>query len=442
MKSNSDVTREPSSSNQGWYQAVRLCEFYLRKPTKTDILLERLPRGIGTRQRRLCQFLFIGVVRNLKLIDFAVKSFLEKKPRPRLKSILFVAAYEMLSGHASRIPRIIDHAVGQARYLTSPREAGLVNAVLRRIPEALSTPCKPGDDPVKQWALTRSHPEWMVQRWLHNYGANSTQKLLAWNQNSALVYLRLRKHSKDNIPSWLEPSQWPGFYLFDSRHRPDVEKLLYQGKAYVQDPSTRLAVELLAVRPGERILDLCAAPGGKSLLIADELESSEGLLVCIDRPGPRFHRLEENLQSAPKAKAVAVKADLRKTTPAMLAARNLPGSFDAVLLDAPCSNTGVLRRRPDAKWRLLPEDIERLTELQLQLLKRAAEFVCPAGRLVYSTCSLEPEENILVVEKFLEQTDEGFRLESKTVFTPWQDEHDGGAAFLLSKPKELLPKSG
>ena len=430
MKSYSTMTDEPQFSNPGWYYAVRLCEAYLRRPGKTDVLLERLPDGLDARERRLCQFLFFGVVRNFKLIEFAVKSFLKKQPRPRLKSILFVAAFELLSGDDSRAPKIIDHAVSQAQGLVSSSEAGLVNAVMRRLLPVLLEPESPEQDPVAQLALTWSHPEWLVQRWLQGFGSESTQKLLTWDQKPAPVYLRLRKHSLSNPPEDLEPVRWPGFYLFNNRVWPEVDQLLKEGRAFIQDPSTRLPVEMLALRPGESVLDLCAAPGGKSVLIAEELNGG-GLMVCLDKSGRRLERLRENLRCVEGVEITIFEADLRETAPADLEARNLPGRFDAVLLDAPCSNTGVLRRRPDAKWRLEPDDICRMSDLQQLLLKRAGEFVRPGGRLVYSTCSLEPEENHEVVEKFLSQSGGAFHLEHKTAYTPWQNHHDGGSAFLL-----------
>ena len=431
MKSDPEMTGEPLSSNSGWYHAVCLCEAYLRRPGKTDVLLERLPDGLEARDRRLCQFLFFGVVRNFKLIEFAVKSFIKKQPRPKLKSILFVAGFELLSGDVSRAPKIIDHAVSQAQSLVSSREAGMVNAVLRRLLPVLLEPESQDQDPVAQWALTWSHPEWLVQRWLQGFGADLTQKLLIWDQKPAPVYLRLRKHSLSSPSDNLEFTRWPGFYLFNSRAWPEVEQLLQQGKAFIQDPSSRLPVELLAVRPGERVLDLCAAPGGKSVLIAEELTGGDGLLVCLDKSASRLERLKENLRCVKKVEITIFESDLRETTPAEFEARNLPSRFDAVLLDAPCSNTGVLRRRPDAKWRLRPDDISRMSELQYLLLRRAVEFVRPGGRLVYSTCSLEPEENHEVVEKFISQTKGAFRLEHKRSYTPWQNYHDGGSAFLL-----------
>ena len=140
MKPYFRMTGEPLSSNPGWYHAVCLCEAYLRRPGKTDVLLERLPDGLDARERRLCQFLVLGVVRNFKLIEFAVKSFLKKQPRPRLKSILFVTAFELLSADASRAPKIIDHAVSQAQDMVSYHEAGLVNAVMRRLLPVLLEP--------------------------------------------------------------------------------------------------------------------------------------------------------------------------------------------------------------------------------------------------------------------------------------------------------------
>jgi 16S rRNA (cytosine967-C5)-methyltransferase len=246
----------------------------------------------------------------------------------------------------------------------------------------------------------------------------------------------------------LKPTTWPGFFEVESGHWAEVEPLLKSGRLYLQDPSTRLPVELLAPRAGEAVLDLCAAPGGKSLLIADAMKSSTansapgGRLVAMDLPAedvqrgaPRLERLKENLARVPAGIDVAlVQGDVLANVVLVLREHRLPESFDAVLLDVPCSNTGVMRHRVDVKWRLQPGDFRKHPQQQLSMLHNAARLVGPGGRLVYSTCSLDAEENEHVVRAFLAGKAGGpFELERSVTSYPWTSGHDGAGAFLLRK---------
>jgi 16S rRNA (cytosine967-C5)-methyltransferase len=198
-----------------------------------------------------------------------------------------------------------------------------------------------------------------------------------------------------------------------------------------------LAPELLAPSPGSTALDLCAAPGGKSLLLA-AMVGPGGCVVSVDQPGARIARLELNAArhraaNPAGARIEIVAADVLALDAATLAVRSLPAQFDAVMLDAPCSNTGVLRHRVDARWRLQPGDPAAQAETQLKLLRAAAAFVAPGGRLVYSTCSLEPEENAGVIEAFLAGAGTDFTLERSIEHRPWETGHDGAGVFLLRR---------
>ena len=177
------------------------------------------------------------------------------------------------------------------------------------------------------------------------------------------------------------------------------------------------------------VLDLCAAPGGKSIQLLQRITAPGGLLVSVDVPGVRFQRLQENLDRYQKSgiEKFQVAADVLD-----LQAANLPqATFDVVYLDVPCSNTGVLQRRPDAKWRQSESMGSELTALQGALLKSASRFVARGGALIYSTCSVNVEENQGVVEQFVEEANEGFLLEKQAVSLPWQSGHDGAGVFLL-----------
>ena len=218
----------------------------------------------------------------------------------------------------------------------------------------------------------------------------------------------------------------------ESGHWAKVEPLLRSGQIYLQDPSTRLPIELLAPQAGEKVLDLCAAPGGKSLMIADAMKA--GQLVAVDLPTARIERLKENLSRVTTVNVALVQADLLGEIGSVLQEHELPPVYDAVLLDAPCSNTGVMRHRVDVKWRLQAGDFKKHPRQQLSLLHAAARLVGPRGRLVYSTCSIDTEENEHVVrEFFLSRAGGAFTREKSVISLPWETGHDGGAAFLLRR---------
>jgi 16S rRNA (cytosine967-C5)-methyltransferase len=191
-----------------------------------------------------------------------------------------------------------------------------------------------------------------------------------------------------------------------------------QGMFYVQDPSTLLAVQQLGPRPGEIVLDLCAAPGGKLTHIA-QLMQDQGRLIAHDISADRLRLVHENCARLGVSCVQAISASEMTQTAAKTSAR-----FDRVLIDAPCSNTGVMRRRVDLRWRIRPEEIERLSTMQLDLLKAGAGLVKPGGTVVYSTCSLEPEENGKLVADFLKVAP-AMRLESERELHPSRDGVDG-----------------
>ncbi|HET7537002.1 MAG TPA: RsmB/NOP family class I SAM-dependent RNA methyltransferase, partial [Candidatus Didemnitutus sp.] len=254
------------------------------------------------------------------------------------------------------------------------------------------------------------------------------------NQTPAPVYARWRSKDKAAaVPDFLAPTKWPGFFEVKAGHWEEVRKLANDGSLYLQDPSTRLCIELLAPQPNETILDACAAPGGKSLMIADTMQT--GRVVALDEEGPRLARLRENLNRAPQGVTVALMpGDLNTAGAHFFADFNLPDTYDAVLLDAPCSNTGVMRHRIDVKWRLQEGDIAKHAKQQVSLLHAAARMVRPGGRLVYSTCSTEAEENEKVIKAFFDSRAGGpFKLERQVLAYPWVDGHDGAGAFLLRK---------
>lgn len=414
----------------GWEAAVGLTERWLARSERVDTLLEGLPSALTGQERARAQQLFYGVVRWSSRLEAALAGLMARPPRTKVKAVLVVAGFELLEGGPGLTAKVIHHAVEKAKTVCSAKEAGLVNAVARKL--ALRLAEKPADI-----ATELAHPEWLVGRWTQQFGAATTRQLLEWNQQPAPVYARWRIEAP--VPEFLAPTKWPGFYEVKAGKWDEVRRLANEGALYVQDPSTRLCIGLLAPQPGEVILDACAAPGGKSLFIADVMKS--GKVIALDEPAEpgkvdiRLVRLKENLARAPAGVEVAqVEADLRKVNTVFYRNLNLPESYDAVLLDAPCSNTGVMRHRIDVKWRLQDGDFARHAEAQLELLHAAARLVRPGGRIVYSTCSIDGQENDQVIKAFFDSRAGGpFKLEASVQAYPWKDGHDGAGAFLLKK---------
>ena len=436
-----NVQDQPLS--EGMSLAGRLCESYLRGPRRVDWMLEELPSSVSPEVRRRCHFLFFGVIRNLSFIGWIVDRLTDRAPRRKLRALLYVAIGEIIVGAEGALPRIVDHAVRRATPLLSPSEVSFLNAVLRRVAPLIEAKRVEvegalgdgeGEPSICRLALYYSHPEWLIRRWSLDYSWRSIHQLLRWNQAPPPVYLRMHREGSSDPPfDRGGQTPWRGFYSCQGVPWSEVLKVVRSGRGYVMDPGSRMAVELLDPKRGERVLDLCAAPGGKSRLIAERLSGSPGLLVSLDRSGPQLTRLRENMAVVEAVEGRVVEADLLGAGPAALRAEGLPGEYEAVLIDVPCSNTGVLRRRPDVRWRLKPGRIEEYAQRQLELLVRASKFVGTGGRLVYSTCSIEREENEQVVEAFLQRSGDGFSLIDSISSKPWISNHDGGGSFLLAK---------
>jgi len=412
----------------GWDAAVLLTEAYLTGDRKADQLLDELPSDFIGDRRNTCQSLFLGALRHGHRTRAALKGLLRKKAKPGVESILLVSGYEILDSDAERHPKIIHHSVERSKKLVNRFEQGFLNAVLRKLPAALAS-----IDADQAPADFYSHPEWLVDHWQKEFPDDCIQ-LLEWNQRIPPTYLKLYD-ARITRPGGLETTEWPQFYRITSQvsWQDDLRPLLNQGNAYIKDPSTRLAPALLAPQAGESVLDLCAAPGGKAYDMAHAM-NGKGLIVAVDLPGNRIGRLEENLSTLRSGdlRCLIVESDLLALNASIFEAKDLPTTYDAVMLDAPCSNTGVIQRRTDVKWRLKPKDIKECAQLQLKLLQAAAAFVKPAGRIVYSTCSIELAENQQVVDAFLQgESGSAFELENIATSLPWETGHDGAGAFRI-----------
>lgn len=421
----------PDGERNGWDLSHHLLGQFLGEGRRLDHLLQ--DSRLESEEAARCRFFLSGTIRNLSLLEAVLDRLIPRRPRRRVWAILLLAAFEILE-NPEETPKIVHFAVEQGKRRVTKPECGLINSVLRRVPGPLLELSQlPGDDPASL-AIRYSHPEWLVRRWLAAFGVVSTRELLTWDQKPGPVYARFRPGPTDE-PIHLSgavATEWPGFVEIGSTPWSEITAALNAGAIYIQDPATRLAPELLGIQGPETILDLCSAPGGKTLQLAEKAAECGGRVVAVDLPSSRSVRLRENIDRRVGLPVTVIESDVRNLSSKSFLSRDLPEAFDGVLIDVPCSNTGVLRHRVDAKWRLRETDLRKLTRLQFHLIEAAARFVRPGGRLVYSTCSLEEEENDGVVKAFIDAHPD-FELLEGAVSRPWSSGHDGAGCFLLGK---------
>lgn len=411
--------------DDSWSVAVELLTEFCRRPARLDHLLERLPRTWNGGRRRACQSLLFGTVRHLRLLEKALDEFLQRRPKPKIRAALLVASWELMD-QPDRSAKVVHHAVEKVGTFAGKSGRGLANAVLRkvaqRLPELLATEISGAE----ALAWRYSHPEWRVRKWIGAFGEEETKRFLEWNQTEPTVFARWQS-DEEPVEGLAPVAGAGGYYRVESGAWARIEPYLREGRLYVQNPAARLAPELLLEAcPEGRVLDLCAAPGGKSLFLEANAGTEIEEIVAVDLAGPRFERMKENLARYNTKRIRAVATDVLEIANAEL------GTFAAALIDVPCSNSGVLQHKIDARWRQTPQSVDALLELQLQLLAAAAGCVQAGGVLIYSTCSIDPEENEGTVQRFLDsEAGRSFQLERAARSLPWRDLQDGAGAFLL-----------
>ena len=364
--------------------------------------------------RRLVTEIVNGTVKMAKHLDWVLSLFLtsRQKLNPYVKMILWSGLYQILFLEKVPAYAAVSEAVDMAKRV-GEGSAKLVNAVLRRVEREkheLEYP-DPEKNPVMYLAVVYSHPEWMVERWLLRYGWEDTVELLTFNNSSPELSVRANfiKVDREGLINRLEQEKvkakegriCPCGVIIEELPLPISELSSYQeGLFYVQQESVMLIALALAPHKGDVVLDLCCGVGGKSTHLA-EIMNNEGKIKAVDLYPHKLELLKANCRRLGVEIVEGVALDL-------LQASDL-GMADHVLLDAPCTGTGVLRSRADLRWRRSREDLEKMSEKQVELVKAASRYVPQGGRLAYCTCSLEPEENEEVVMRFL-QEHQNFRL--------------------------------
>ncbi|HKO98345.1 MAG TPA: 16S rRNA (cytosine(967)-C(5))-methyltransferase RsmB [Pyrinomonadaceae bacterium] len=370
-----------------------------------SVLLNARASELGPLDRALCHELVMGVLRWQLWLDRLAAIYSRREPSEldsAVRVILRLGLYQLR--FLNRVPdsAAVNESVNLVKHARLRSASGLVNAVLRRATrETEVDPAHNIDDPIERLAVETSHPLWLIDRWCKSFGLDEAGQFARANNEAAPVAFRVVKTRAEGSAildqlrqagGLIEPSQIARDAWRIRGATQSLASLAAQGCVYIQDEASQLVAEALNAQPGDKVLDLCAAPGSKTTQIAD---ASGATVIGSD---VHEHRL----------RALKTSVNLQGLTNVSLLTLNglnplpfLDETFDCVLVDAPCSGTGTLRRNPEIRWRISPGDIESLSQRQGVLLQNASRAVKPGGRLVYSTCSVEIEENEAIRQSFL-----------------------------------------
>ena len=416
------------------------------------VLVETLREvQLSERDRRFLTELVYGVTKAGASLDYMIGRYVAdlRKAQPAIRELLRLGFYQIFC--MDRVPpsAACNTAVELAKKHGRRGAESFVNGVLRaalREPERAAFP--DGRD-ARSLALRTWHPQWMVERWIRTYGYERTEELCRCNNTSAPLSMRVNtlRTNRDALMEQLaaagaqvRASAWvPDGIVLDAHGALDELAALREGLAQVQDESSMLVAHILGAEPGMTVIDACAAPGGKTTHIAQRMEN-RGRILAFDIYEEKIRRIERN------AKRLGISIIEAHLSDACEIGAVYAGQADRVLVDAPCSGLGVLRRKPDARWKKSARDAKTLPSLQHAILESAAQTVKKGGVLVYSTCTMEECENAAVVNAFLE-THTDFALEETGRFLPVQKtaermvqimpEADGPDGFFIARMRRL-----
>ncbi len=393
---------------QRWAQGGIFAETLVQREADT------LPRA----DRALVQAIVYGTLRQLSWLEHLRKALRPGKLEDGARWLVLSGLCQLFvleQAEYAAVNETVRLAPARVRAVVN----GMLRSALRRRQEFLAE-----RDSLPP-AIRYSTPSWLVKRWFAAFGVEETLTMLAWNIGTPPLYGRVNPlNPPAEIPAdWLPLEGLPRWYRLPAGLPAEA---LRAGQLYMADPSTRHCIRLLAPQVGERVLDACAAPGGKSVAMIGETMGAIHLLAT-DVEEHRLAPLRENLLRAGGQDVSVAAHDWTQPCPP-----EWRQAFDAVLLDVPCSNSGVLQRRVDARWRLSETEFSRLAALQSLILEQAAPAVKPGGRLVYSTCSIDPEEDRLLVEAFLARHPE-FCFEEDFLALPHREQADGAYAACLRR---------
>ena len=373
-----------------------------------DFPAAMLPEG---QDRAFVQDLVYTTIRRLRPLRRILGGFLKTWPKGELEALLYIGAAQILY-----MPDVPDFAavsatVDAAKASPNKNLAKVVNGVLRNL---IRKRDEEGVDFMEGALLEEreSFPTVLVKRWIDRFGRENAEKLCKWHNEPAETWIARPDRS---------------FTKLERGERVESVKGFAEGEFIVQDPGTQLAIELMDAKHGERILDACAAPGGKTIQLA-----WRGAKVTACEVNPRRRaRLMDNLNRV-GVMSGSGRVEVIDSLPQPQPSSSPSPSFTKILVDAPCSNTGVLRRRPDARWNWSEEKLKELVKLQAEILDQVAPLVAPGGSIVYSTCSNEPEENLEQVRAFTRRHRD-FHIVTSKESIPYESGHDGAFAALIKR---------
>lgn len=370
--------------------------------------------GLSGADAALCSRIVYGVIQNRMLLDFYIGAYCSQKPdhlQVPLLDILRIGAYQIL--FLNKIPdsAAVNESVNLTRMVKRGQAAGLVNAVLRKISKNKENlPAIPDRDAEKYLSIRYSHPKWLVKRLMSILGREETEAFLAANNEIAPMTVQINplKTKEEELITALEASgisvkvhPWvPNCLELSGTGDLTSLQAFRNGEFLVQDPAARLVSLIAEIQPGQKVLDVCAAPGGKSFSAAFAMKD-EGHIQACDLHENKLIRIRESGERLGIHCIETAAADGRKQRPEWI------GVFDTVLVDAPCSGLGIIRKKPDTRYKKA-DDLFALPVIQTEILENAATYVRPGGTLVYSTCTILPEENDQVVTAFLAEHPEFF----------------------------------
>ncbi len=385
----------------------------LNRVDRTDAYLDKLLEieirnaELSGKDKALLFEIVHGVIRWLGRIDWVLNGFYKgqfSKCIPNVKNSMRVALYQIL--FLDKIPHhaAVNESVEFVKKLQGDKSAGLTNAVLRNIirnRKNIRYPDKK-EDSVGYLSAYYSHPTWMVKRWVARFGEKETEKLLIANNKRPSHTIRINqlKTNFQELKSLLssvdleykEARYIKGYFQLKALTNITSWEYFQKGYFTIQDESTGFSCKALEPKAGDKILDLCAAPGGKTTLLAD-IMNNEGEIVALDKFESRLNIFNKNIKRLDITNVRSVVKDALEFD---------EDEFDGVLADVPCSGLGTLTKKPDIKWKKDFGDIRKLNKTQLKLINKAGSLVKKGGTLIYSTCTIEPEENINIVKQFLE----------------------------------------
>jgi 16S rRNA (cytosine967-C5)-methyltransferase len=375
------------------------------------VLLAASDEEMRADDRALCYELVLGVLRWQYWLDGLIEHYAQRSSESLdapVRLALRLGLYQLR--FLSRIPAsaVVNESVNLAHLARVRSAAGLINAILRRVTrEPNYDPAANVVEPIERMARMTSHPAWLIERWIEEFGSDETEAFARSNNEAPPVAFRVVRQRVVDGPNTLDELRAEGAQLEPSRIAPGgwriqgargrLRTLAREGRIYIQDEASQLVAHVMEAQAGERVLDACAAPGSKTTHLADLADDGAALIVACDLYA---HRLRTVLESSARQNLKSVSAvALDAETPLPFAEQ----TFDRVLVDAPCSGTGTLRRNPEIRWRISTSDILELSSRQQRILSNASRMLRRGGRLVYSTCSVERQENEAVADAFLEE---------------------------------------